>query len=42
MNGWRRMGAGALEQLRGWGHAAFFFVDLLRCLPARCAASAWW
>jgi hypothetical protein len=28
--------------LRGWGHAALFFLDLLaRLPPARCAASAW-
>ena len=25
-----RLGAIALEQFRGWGHAAFFFLDLLR------------
>jgi phospholipid/cholesterol/gamma-HCH transport system permease protein len=29
-----RLGAGTLEQLRGWGHAAFFFLDLLRAVPA--------
>ncbi|MBL8343765.1 MAG: lipid asymmetry maintenance ABC transporter permease subunit MlaE [Rubrivivax sp.] len=29
-----RLGATALEQLRGWGHAAFFFVELLRATPA--------
>jgi phospholipid/cholesterol/gamma-HCH transport system permease protein len=29
-----RLGAGALEQFRGWGHAAFFFLDVLRALPA--------
>ena len=29
-----RLGAVALEQFRGWGHAAFFFVDLLRATPA--------
>lgn len=29
-----RLGAGTLEQLRGWGHAAYFFLDLLRAIPA--------
>ena len=29
-----RLGAGALEHFRGWGHAAFFFFDLLRAVPA--------
>ena len=29
-----RLGAVALDQLRGWGHAAFFFLELLRALPA--------
>jgi phospholipid/cholesterol/gamma-HCH transport system permease protein len=29
-----RLGAKALEQLRGWGHAAFFFLELLRATPA--------
>ena len=29
-----RLGAGTLEQFRGWGHAAFFFFDLLRAVPA--------
>ena len=29
-----RLGAGALEQFRGWGHAAYFFFDLLRAVPA--------
>ena len=29
-----RLGAFALAQLRGWGHAALFFVELLRALPA--------
>jgi phospholipid/cholesterol/gamma-HCH transport system permease protein len=29
-----RLGATALEQLRGWGHAAFFFLELLRATPA--------
>jgi phospholipid/cholesterol/gamma-HCH transport system permease protein len=28
------LGARTLEQLRGWGHAAFFVLDLLRALPA--------
>ncbi len=32
--GWiARLGAGTLEQLRGWGHAAFFFLELLRAVP---------
>lgn len=34
MNLLARIGAVALDQLRGWGHAAFFFVDLLRAVPA--------
>ena len=29
-----RLGATALEQFRGWGHAALFFLDLLRAMPA--------
>ena len=29
----QRLGAFALEHLRGWGHAAYFFFDLLRVLP---------
>ena len=29
-----RLGAVALDQFRGWGHAAFFFFDLLRAVPA--------
>jgi phospholipid/cholesterol/gamma-HCH transport system permease protein len=29
-----RLGATTLEQLRGWGHAASFFVELLRAVPA--------
>ncbi|MDP1901352.1 MAG: lipid asymmetry maintenance ABC transporter permease subunit MlaE [Rubrivivax sp.] len=29
-----RLGATALEQFRGWGHATFFFLDLLRAVPA--------
>ncbi len=34
MNFVQRVGATALDQFRGWGHAAFFFLDLLRALPA--------
>ena len=34
MNLVARLGAGALEHFRGWGHAAFFFFDLLRAVPA--------
>lgn len=30
----QRLGAGTLEHFRGWGHAAFFFFDLLRAVPA--------
>ena len=33
-----RLGAFALAQLRGWGHAALFFVELLRALPAALRA----
>ncbi|MEY3253408.1 MAG: hypothetical protein RL227_2381 [Pseudomonadota bacterium] len=29
----QRLGAFALEQFRGWGHATYFFLDLLRVLP---------
>ena len=29
-----RIGAVALDQLRGWGHAAYFFGELLRAVPA--------
>jgi phospholipid/cholesterol/gamma-HCH transport system permease protein len=29
----QRVGAVALEQFRGWGHAAFFFLSLLRAIP---------
>lgn len=29
-----RLGAWTLDQLRGWGHAALFFLDLLRAVPA--------
>lgn len=28
------LGAWTLEQLRGWGHAALFFLDMLRAVPA--------
>ena len=34
MNAIARLGAIALEQFRGWGHAAFFFMELLRAVPA--------
>ena len=34
MNLVTRLGASTLEQFRGWGHAAFFFLDLLRAVPA--------
>ena len=34
MNALARLGAHTLDQLRGWGHAAFFFLDLLRAVPA--------
>ena len=34
MNYLTRLGATALDQFRGWGHAAFFFLDLLRAVPA--------
>ncbi len=30
----QRLGAGALDQFRGWGHAAFFMLDVLRAVPA--------
>jgi phospholipid/cholesterol/gamma-HCH transport system permease protein len=42
MNFVARLGCRHAGQLRGWGHAAIFFLDLLRALPHRCAASAWW
>lgn len=29
-----RLGAWTLDQMRGWGHAALFFLDLLRAVPA--------
>ncbi len=34
MNALARLGAWALARLRGFGHAAVFFVDLLRAVPA--------
>jgi phospholipid/cholesterol/gamma-HCH transport system permease protein len=34
MDALARLGAVALDQLRGWGHAAGFFVELLRAVPA--------
>ena len=34
MNVVQRVGAIALDQFRGWGHATFFVLDLLRALPA--------
>ena len=34
MNFINRLGALALDHFRGWGHAAIFFMDLLRALPA--------
>ena len=34
MNFVARLGAGTLEQFRGWGHAAFFLLDLLLAVPA--------
>ena len=34
MNLLQRVGATALDQFRGWGHATYFFIDLLRALPA--------
>ena len=30
----QRLGANALDQFRGWGHAAFFVLDVLRAVPA--------
>ena len=29
-----RLGRTALAQFRGWGHAAYFFMDMLRAVPA--------
>ena len=35
MNGFvQRLGVRALDQFRGWGHAAFFFLALLKAVPA--------
>jgi phospholipid/cholesterol/gamma-HCH transport system permease protein len=34
VNGLAAVGARVIDQLRGWGHAAFFIVDLLRAVPA--------
>jgi phospholipid/cholesterol/gamma-HCH transport system permease protein len=34
MNAVARIGVIALEQFRGWGHAVFFLLDLLRAVPA--------
>jgi phospholipid/cholesterol/gamma-HCH transport system permease protein len=34
MNWVARIGAVALDQFRGWGHAAFFFIDLIKAVPA--------
>ena len=34
MNWVAGMGATALAQFRGWGHAAYFFLDVLRAMPA--------
>ena len=34
MNALAALGARSLDVLRGFGHAAFFFVDLLRAIPA--------
>ena len=34
MNWLALLGARATDQFRGWGHAAFFFADLLRAVPA--------
>ena len=30
----QRVGALTLDQFRGWGHAALFFIDVLRAVPA--------
>ena len=30
----QRLGATALDHFRGWGHAAFFFLDVLRAVPS--------
>ena len=34
MNRLARLGAVAIRHFSGWGHAAFFFMDLLRAVPA--------
>jgi phospholipid/cholesterol/gamma-HCH transport system permease protein len=34
MNFVATLGARTMEQMRGWGHAAFFFLELLRAIPA--------
>ena len=34
MNFVSRLGGTALDQFRGWGHAAFFLLDLLKAVPA--------
>ena len=34
MNPIATLGAGSIEILRSFGHAAFFFADLLRAIPA--------
>jgi phospholipid/cholesterol/gamma-HCH transport system permease protein len=34
MNLMANLGAATLDQFRGWGHAAFFVLDLLRAVPA--------
>jgi len=33
MNFLATLGARTLDQMRGWGHAAFFFLELLRAVP---------
>ena len=33
MNALSRLGSTALDQFRGWGHAAFFVLELLRAVP---------
>ena len=38
----QRLGFIALDQLRGWGHAALFVLDLIRPCRRRCGALAWW
>jgi phospholipid/cholesterol/gamma-HCH transport system permease protein len=34
MNHVARLGAFALDQFRGWGHAALFFLEMVRAIPA--------